>query len=277
MRNSDNTYSVIIFGNPDYINLKAEIKKLRTEISNLLLERDELRFVICKNIQTAYMLKFGALEYEVLNLYYSVERLKREIELNLICRNRQQPIEIKVITATLDEEFAEYQERLDDQMNNINTAFEYNNAEKLSGDETKELKHLYRQIVKSLHPDLNSDVTPSQLRLFNNAVTAYENGDLEAIRMISDMVNSQDNEHTKKNDLSELIKEKERLKTIIKALHNEIDNIKNEYPYTLKVFLDDPKKADEKIKELEATKEELIQLKAYYERQLHMPLKEWGI
>lgn len=44
--------------------LKEEIKRLKTELSMLLLERDELELVTCKNIEVAYHLKFGALEYK---------------------------------------------------------------------------------------------------------------------------------------------------------------------------------------------------------------------
>lgn len=53
---SDN---VIVF--PDFEKLKSEVEKMRTELSMLLLERDELQFVICKNIETEYMLKLGSI------------------------------------------------------------------------------------------------------------------------------------------------------------------------------------------------------------------------
>ena len=53
--------NVIVF--PDFEKLKSEVEKMRTELSMLLLERDELQFVICKNIETEYMLKLGSIEY----------------------------------------------------------------------------------------------------------------------------------------------------------------------------------------------------------------------
>ena len=46
--------NVIVF--PDFEKLKSEVEKMSTELSMLLLERDELRFAICKNIETEYML-----------------------------------------------------------------------------------------------------------------------------------------------------------------------------------------------------------------------------
>ena len=41
---------IIVF--PDFQKLKDDVERLRTELSMLMLERDELRFVICKNIET---------------------------------------------------------------------------------------------------------------------------------------------------------------------------------------------------------------------------------
>ena len=40
---------IILF--PEFATLKEEIEKLRTELSMLLLERDELKYVECKNIE----------------------------------------------------------------------------------------------------------------------------------------------------------------------------------------------------------------------------------
>ena len=73
---SDN---VIIF--PDFEKLKREIEKLRTELSMLLLEHDELQFVVCKNIETEYMLKLGGIEYKAYEAQCTALRLKRKIEI----------------------------------------------------------------------------------------------------------------------------------------------------------------------------------------------------
>ena len=54
--------SVIYF--PEFEQLKIEVEKLRTELSMLVQERDELLYVECKNIEMMYMLKLGALEYK---------------------------------------------------------------------------------------------------------------------------------------------------------------------------------------------------------------------
>ena len=68
---------IILF--PDLQKLKDEVEKLRTELSMLMLEYDELRFVICKNIETEYMLKLGSLEYKAYEAQCVVMRLKRKV------------------------------------------------------------------------------------------------------------------------------------------------------------------------------------------------------
>ena len=45
--------------------LSAEVDTLRTELSMLVLERDTLLHQECRNIEMAYMLSVGALEYTV--------------------------------------------------------------------------------------------------------------------------------------------------------------------------------------------------------------------
>lgn len=46
---------VIVF--PEYGSTKNAVEKLRTELSMLMLEYDELRFVECKNIEMVYIMK----------------------------------------------------------------------------------------------------------------------------------------------------------------------------------------------------------------------------
>ncbi|NLK70995.1 MAG: hypothetical protein GX286_06110, partial [Clostridiales bacterium] len=107
---TSSTSNVIIF--PDLEELKKEVEKMRIELSMLLLERDELQFVICKNIETEYMLKLGSIEYKAYEAQCAALRLKRKIELIQAKKNRQEKIIISAIEETLDSEFAEYKKQL---------------------------------------------------------------------------------------------------------------------------------------------------------------------
>ena len=258
----DENYTVILF--PEFVTLKAEVEKLRTEISMLLLERDELRLVVCKNIETAYMLSLGSIEYKAYGLHCELLRLKRKIDLVQAKKNRQEKV---------DEEFAEYQRQLDEQINKMNKALDHSKGRVLTDEETKEIKKTYRNIVKALHPDLHPDITPAQIQLFQNAVQAYENGDLNSLRIISEMVAEPVIPEQSENGLTILAKEKERLTRTLELIREQISEIKATYTYTMKDLVEDPEKIAEKKKELEDTINELKEAYDLYATRLKEMLR----
>lgn len=241
--------NVIVF--PDFEKLKSEVEKMRTELSMLLLERDELQFVICKNIETEYMLKLGGIEYKAYEAQCAALRLKRKIELIQAKKNRQEKVIISAIEETLNSEFAEYQKQLNEQIDKMNDALKRSKAEVLTNEENKELKKLYRKIVKALHPDINPDVSETQVNLFDNAVQAYKNGDLNTLRIIGEMVGNSPLPEQHKDALTQLNEEKERLQNLLKAIRDSIEQIKSEYPYTMKEIIEDEEQTEQKKKELE--------------------------
>ena len=267
----DENYTVILF--PEFVTLKAEVEKLRTEISMLLLERDELRLVVCKNIETAYMLSLGSIEYKAYELHCELLRLKRKIDLVQAKKNRQEKVVLSAIEEQLDEEVAEYQRQLDEQINKMNKALDHSKGRVLTDEETKEIKKTYRNIVKALHPDLHPDITPAQIQLFQNAVQAYENGDLNSLRIISEMVAEPVIPEQSENGLTILAKEKERLTRTLELIREQISEIKATYPYTMKDLVEDPEKIAEKKKELEDTINELKEAYDLYAARLKEMLR----
>ena len=252
---------------------EAEVEKLRTEISMLLLERDELRLVVCKNIETAYMLAVGSIEYKAYELHCKVLRLKRKIDLIQAKKNRQEKVVLSAIEELLDEEFAEYQQQLDEQINKMNKALDHSKGRPLTEEETKEIKKVYRNIVKALHPDLHPEVTPAQIQLFQNAVQAYENGDLDSLRIISTMVAEPVVPEQSESGMTLLAKEKERLAKALELIREQIAEIKTEYPYTMKELVEDPEKIAEKKADLEETINELKEAYELYSARLKEMLR----
>lgn len=82
----------------------------------LVLQRDELKYVICKNIETKYMLELGSLEYCLYQSECIIMRLKRKVELIQMRINRQEKIDVPAIDKLLDEQFREYQQKLEEKI-----------------------------------------------------------------------------------------------------------------------------------------------------------------
>ena len=119
----------------------------------------------------------------------------------------------------------------------------------------KKLKHLYRKIVKRLHPDVHPNPTLREKELLNMAQNAMKRGDLEAMERIYDELCGMDAPEEKFEDtpegitnLKELIR---KLRERMKTLQSEISHIKSEFPYTMKSFLEDEKAVEERRHELQ--------------------------
>lgn len=246
---------------PDIERDKAS--RLREELASAVGERDELRYVICPNIETAYMLAIGSLEYRTFELRCRMLRLRRKAELIQTMINRQEPIDEAKIDAILNGEFAEYQMRLNSLLGSMNAALDRSRLELLSDAESAELKKLYRAIIKAIHPDLHPDFTSETLRLFENAASAYAAGDLAALRVIAELVAgglSMDGPIG-----ADVI---ERLSAMIAAVRRDIDEIKGRYPYTMKVVIEDPARTEDLRAELESEAARLTELMARHERRI---------
>lgn len=235
---------------PEYDEVYKDVEELRKEIPRLIGERDELIFVICKNIETAYMLAVGSLEYKVYEAECVYRRLKRKLQLIRAKKNRQEKINLSEIESLLDEEMEEYKNMLLAKMQAMNEALARNEGKALSEKETKELKELYRKIVKVLHPDLNPDITEEQTELFLRAVMAYKNGDIDTLRLISEMVGEPISNY-REDSFSELVKTREKLFASLQRVKNEIELIKGRFPYNKKDFIDDKEAIEQRKLELE--------------------------
>ncbi len=254
--------NILLF--PEFQKLKEEVNKLRTELSMLVAERDELFLIERKNIETTYLLTLGSLEYKAYEAQCICLRLKRKMELIQAKINRQEIIELVQIEDTLNDEFAEYQEKLEELLGKMNAAIKRNRAEVLSKAQAKELKTLYRRIVKSLHPDWHPDLTSAQLDLFRNAVTAYENGDLETLRIIDEMVYRPEIPEADEGAMTVLVQEKQRLTALLQSVKAGIDKIKSEYPYTFKELVQNPEKLARRKAEIEDMIREYEEMAAAY-------------
>jgi hypothetical protein len=257
---------------PDSDDLRGEIEKLRTELSMLVLERDELVYVECKNIEMAYMLSVGGLEYKLYEVECLVLRARRKIEMIQARKNRQEQIVLVDIEEELDAEFEEYQEKLRAQIDKMNDALSRSRRVNMTDDEVREMKKLYRAIVKLLHPDLHPKLGGEKIRLFHNAVKAYDDGDLDGLYIIYEMIINSTPSDGDLSGLDSLGNEKERLVQLLISVKDEIASIKSSYPYTMKLFVQSRSKIEVRKAELERKVEQLSAMLAVYMMEIDLML-----
>ena len=235
-----------------------ELDNVRAEFTQAVADKDNLINVECKNIENSYMLCVGHLEYQAFEKECKVRKLKRETEMMQALKNRQEKIDSVKIEEILEAEFEEYKKALDEKLQKVNDALNWEKAKPLTDEEIKTLKKKYKEIIKALHPDLHPEVTEAQKELFNNAVIAYENGSLENIEMIWEIAKGMDDTKNDKMDFDWIESEILRLRKLIDKIHAQIEKVKKSFPYTMKEFLQDSEA-------IENRKDELNEIIASYE------------
>ena len=237
--------------------VQEKVASLQQEWLDLVGEHDYLRYVICLNIENEYMLEMGDLEVKAFELQLTFSRMRREISMIQACINRGEPVQPTVIQERLEAEFASFQAKLTEQLNQLDRALGRAKAESLSEEEAKELKQLYRQLVKAWHPDMNPNLGPEYAQLFERAVQAYRNGDLVTMRILAVIQGGQDPEvnREKTDSLSYWQTKLEETEDLIANYRERMATIRQSYPYLYLEILED----DERLRDRQEEYEELIQ------------------
>lgn len=219
--------------------IKNALDALRKEIVDLVFERDQLQFTVCENIKASYIREYGDLEYHIYQAYTVFMRLRRKKDFIQARINRQEEINLVEIETFLDQEFQHFQETLQEKLEEMAKAVERVNGTPLTGEESKELKQLYKLLVKKLHPDLHPDQSEQDAEFFKSVVSAFKACDLKTLRLIDLLLQegSSESETGLSTVNDSLEQEQKKLETIRKNIQNEIEEIKSNVPYTLNEYI----------------------------------------
>lgn len=256
-----------------YAQAQAEVDRLRQTLTDALAARDELQYVEKVNLSSAYLVKFGLLEYHVYQAKCNMRRAKRELELIQACVNRGESVDTNAVHAQVNEEFAAYQEKLSAWETTIRKAEEHHAARRMTHEEQANFKKMYHEIVRQLHPDMHPQATEAELRMYKQAVEAYKKGDIDTMQTLYEVVaqgtHAQDNVDT----LTWLQEEKARLQSLLQAVQDSMDEMRSKYPFTEKELLEDPKKIREKKEQLRQEITEYEQAIGVYRQRIVSALK----
>ena len=127
----------------------------------LLLEKEK---IVKTNfqVQQRFIELFGDLRLEMLKVEIEIAKIKKEMEYLVRKKNRNESYDLEemddFVNQALEGMKAQYERMKEEQA-------QLKNKKMLSQEEVKEVKRLYRRLVKLVHPDLNPHQTKEQKEL----------------------------------------------------------------------------------------------------------------
>jgi hypothetical protein len=167
---------------PEIVKLLELNGDLRGDIARMLAEEYELKNTVAPNLRALYQVKFGDLEIALLRKQFEVAKLRRMLELAQSALNQGKAPNWKEIREQIKLEEVLWQAKLMEALKTFSEAAERLKA-LMSEADAEEFRKLYRALVKKLHPDLNPNPSERQKELWLSVQTAYQAGDLAALRL----------------------------------------------------------------------------------------------
>ena len=229
--------------NQEFKKLELQYIMLKEQVANQLEMLANLREKVGPNIKADYMMKIGQFETRVYELKVEINRWKRRFTLRQQALNRGEKPDYLAIEAQLDKEFASYIEEIKKRVAEINQASLRFHCGKMTDQETAELRYMYLNAVKKLHPDLNPSLPESAVDLWNQIQLAYTNEDWDQFRFLCGLVDhvvSGERKFDASKDGIELLRE-----SILKLRERSADiaaktaELQSTVPFTYEVLLED--------------------------------------
>ena len=176
--------------------LEREVSAARYTLLALCEKRDRLCFHDGPKLEREYMDKVGHFEESIIQEEIEVELLEKKQQMIQTAINRREPID----EAAIDAEIEKLRQEKLIEAENFGTK-DHGDFVELNEADAKELQELYRTIVKCYHPQMHPELTEIHKKLFMKAQEAYRQNDLEALRLIYDMLLQADGDV----DLGELL------------------------------------------------------------------------
>ncbi len=250
--------------------LEYELEDRRYDILDMYKLKDRMMHVDRIALEQKYMEVVGEHEESIIRVEIECELLEKKKQLVQAALNRREAIDINEIDAEID--------KLRQQLLSEAQGSEVSDMPQLTPEMQNELQHYYDLIVSLYHPSVR-DLSPAEKELYDDAMEAYRRLDVEALKLVWEMLNSMGDEmvvddfssiasfesfHPKDYLLAaemfeHIVKteediialdEIEKCETTIEELKKEISGLKDTFPFNAEEMLNDPKKLEEYKQEL---------------------------
>ena len=222
------------------------------------------------NIETQYMMLVGQFECQAKRLDLEVRRWKRRLALRQEYLNRGEKPDPVAIEAQLDEEFVEWQKKLEETVAKIKDAKMEWGMGVMSEEDTSAIRCDYLKAVKKLHPDLNPDLSEAAVNLWNKIQDAYAKKNWRRLKflvsLVDEVVAGQNTFDETPEGLEKLRAACARLEEKEHEVSRQIAELKAHEPFTYLVLLEDKELLKQKQDELKTKIADMEAVIKKYER-----------
>lgn len=242
--------------------LRERCRALALELANLAFQHDELVHAVIPGLELEFLDKVGAGRLRLLEAQVENMRLARRIEALQACKNRGETPDLEAIDRALALELEAWTEKVRLQRHELEQARKAMGLPVEPGTE-HEIRSLYRELVKLLHPDLNT-VTPERSRLWLQVQEAYERADVEGLRILVELARNLGGAAPWEpmTSLEALKAQRERLEGQVRALAARLQELKARFPCDHEKLLADPEWVEEQNRHARELLERELERKA---------------
>lgn len=227
---------------PEHAAMLRRFQELLEELPKAEEEREHLVGHTLPMLNARYLQLVGSAHLALLQLRLEAFELKRKSEMIRSAVNRGEPVMIEVIETLLQAEMKAERDKIEAEAKRIQAAQAFFGMPALSDKDGAELKALYYELARMLHPDMHPEQTPEQSELWLQVSEAYRNGDLERLRVLQILAveNSASVLPVDSTTLEELKNKVQRLEQALKRTLEHIALIKDAFPYSHIEKMEDP-------------------------------------
>jgi hypothetical protein len=244
---------------PERKRLQLKYADLKRSFAALTEKQEHMNQFEGPNLCSLYLDLIGRLQYERLTLQIECKTLQMRQQLMQAYINRNEEPDLEAVERQIQGAVTEYNKILAEEAERLKAAREVLNAPLMSEEESKEMKDLYKFLVKQLHPDLHPNQTERESDLFLQVQVAYKLCDIDKLREIALLLDSKELDKT---DLTESYDELQRkvklIEDKIKDIREKIDKMLDLFPFIYREKLYDKEWVKE---QQEIVKQEIENLK----------------
>lgn len=223
----------------------ALVAQIATVITDLHGLEDSRSMVLGR-----YAAAFGPRLTALHALEIEAARLKREIELIQAAVNSGAEINFEDIQATMEEEFAAWQAKLEAEAAGL-AAQQAVLAHLMDPELCQAMKEKFRTLVRRLHPDLHPGQSDADAALWHRVAAAYENSDWEELTAL-EIITSDATPFTSRDSIQSLREHVAKLRAQLDQLLLTLEARGREWPFDQIPLLEDPEATSARQSELDA-------------------------